>query len=186
MHFSIAMDDESFGRIKDEYDEFYSSLLRKGRLPMWSTQKGFWNAAISSEVYETFKKIELNAFKNFIDLGSGDGKVVLIASLFCDTAEGVEADDFLHNKSIEVRDKLGIKNAVFHNKDIYDHAIGNYDLIFLNPDAPLERGIEKKLLSEMKGKLLLYGHHFPPRFLKKEQSFAIGGTLISVYTHGQI
>jgi hypothetical protein len=95
----IKMDDTPFNQIKKEYDDFYRRLLRSGKLPMRSTEKGFWNASISDEVYETFKRIGLQKFKSFLDIGSGDGKVVLIASLFCRTAEGIEIDNFLHNKA---------------------------------------------------------------------------------------
>src|SRR3989338_7922035 len=99
-------------QIRKEYDNFYRELLRKGKLPMWSTEKGFWNAAIADEVYEAFKKIKLNQFRNFLDIGSGDGKVVLIASLFCQNAEGIEIDEFLHNKAIDMQRKLGLNNAI--------------------------------------------------------------------------
>ena len=36
----------------------------------------------TQDIYDFFVKIKLERYKNFIDLGSGDGKVVLIASLF--------------------------------------------------------------------------------------------------------
>ena len=92
------MNDQLFHDIKNEYDEFYKIILKSGKLPMWNTQKGFWSASIAEEVYNTFKRIDLNKFQNFLDLGSGDGKVVMIASLFCKNAEGVEVDSFLHSK----------------------------------------------------------------------------------------
>ncbi|MBS3105890.1 hypothetical protein J4234_06570 [Candidatus Woesearchaeota archaeon] len=161
------MNDSTFQNIKEEYDDFYRSLLKDGKLPMRSTSKGFWNASITGEVYESFKKLKLNKFKNFLDIGSGDGKVVLIASLFCKNAEGIEID----------------KNAVFHNKDFFGHDFSKYDVLFLAPDAPLERGLENKLLKEMKGKLIHYGHHFQPRFLKKENSFLVNGNLVSLYSN---
>lgn len=171
-----------FAQIKKEYDSFYRSLLLKGRLPMWSTAKGFWNAAIADEIYEAFKKINLSQFNNFLDVGSGDGKVVLIASLFCKSAEGVEIDNFLHNKAMQVQKKFGINNAIFHNKNFFEHDFSKYDILFLNPDAPLERGMENKLLKEMKGKLIHYGHHFHPRQLKKEESFLVNGTPVGLYS----
>ena len=175
------MNDIKFQEIKMEYDNFYTSILRKGKLPMWSTAKGFWNASISYEVYEAFKKLNLNKFKNFLDIGSGDGKVVLIASLFCGNSEGVEIDNFLHNKAIEVQKKLSILNAKFYEKDFFQHNFSQYEVLFLSPDAPLDRGIENKLLKEMKGKLIHYGHHYHPRFLKKEESFFVNGSLVSLY-----
>ena len=148
---------------------------------MWSTAKGFWNAAIADEIYQSFKKIKLNQFKNFLDIGSGDGKVVLIASLFCKNAEGIEIDKFLHNKAVEIKNKFKIDNAFFHNKDFFEHDFSKYDILFLAPDAPLERGLENKLLKEMKGKLIHYGHHFHPRFLKREDSFMVNGDILSLY-----
>lgn len=175
------MGNDVFLKIKKEYDDFYRSLLRKGRLPMWSTQKGFWNASIADEVYEAFSRIGLQKFKNFLDIGSGDGKVVLIASLFCRNAEGVEIDSFLHNKAEEIKNKFGIRNATFHNKDFFEHDFSEHDALFSAPDAPLDK-LEGKLLREMKGKLIHYGHHFHPRFLKKEGRFFINGTMMTVYS----
>ena len=176
------MDNSTFIQIKKEYDDFYRNLLGKGKLPMWSTPKGFWNASIADEVYEAFSRIGLQKFRNFLDIGSGDGKVVLIASLFCRSAEGIEIDNFLHNKAEEIRKKFGITNAVFHNKDFFGHDFSKYDILFSAPDSSPDKGLESKLLKEMKGKLIHYGHHFHPRFLKKETSFFVNGTLVTVYS----
>jgi hypothetical protein len=176
------MNDIIFNQIKKEYDRFYRNLLKSGKLPLWSTSHGFWNAAIADEVYEAFKRINLHKFKNFLDIGSGDGKVVLIASLFCQNAEGVEIDNFLHTRAIEMKNKFNINNAIFHNKDFFEHDFSKYDILFLAPDTPLERGLENKLLKEMKGKLIHYGHHFHPRFLKKEDSFLVNENLVSLYS----
>ena len=202
------MSDIIFTKIKKEYDDYYKSLLRNGKLPMWSTgdmrvssdmvsefrranlaghsnsltSHGFWNAAIADEVYSAFKRIRLNQFKNFLDIGSGDGKVVLIASLFCQNAEGVEIDKSLHDKANEICMKLRIQNAKFYNVDFFGHDFSKHDILFLNPDTPLERGLEKKLINEMKGKLIHYGHHFHPRFLKKGDNFFVNGNLVCVYS----
>lgn len=180
MKFS-KMNDILFARIKKEYDDFYRELLKKGKLPMFVTEKGFWNAVISDEVYDAFKKIKLSQFRNFLDIGSGDGKVVLVASLFCKNVEGIEIDKFLHDKAIEMKNKLKINNAIFHNKDFFVHDFSKYDVLFLAPDTSLDRGLENKLLKELDGKLIHYGHHFQPKFLRKEGSILVNGTLISVY-----
>ena len=176
------MDEKAFLKIKSEYEAFYRELLKKGVLPMWGTSKGFWNASISDEVFDAFKKINLFKFKNFLDIGSGDGKVVMIASLFCRNAEGVEVDEFLHKKAEELKSKLSIKNAILHNKDFFDHDFSKYDALFLSPDVPLQRGLEKKLLKEMKGTLIHYGNHFHPNSLKKKSGFLVNGTQVGLYT----
>lgn len=176
------MNDAAFYQIKKEYDDFYRGLLKIGRLPMWSTAKGFWNASISNEIYAAFKHIGLNRFKNFLDIGSGDGNVVLIATLFCQNAEGVEIDNFLHKKAIEIQMKFRIQNAKFHNANFFGHDFSKYDILFISPDASFERGLEIKLVKEMKGKLIHYGHHFHPRFLNREHSFLVNNSLFTLYT----
>lgn len=176
------MKPKKFKEIKNEYDNFYRELLKKGQLPMRSTELGFWNAAISNEVFQAFKKLNLQKFKRFIDLGSGDGKITLIASLFCQQAEGIEIDTELHEKALEMKEKLNIKNAIFHHNDFLEHSIKDYDIVFVNPDSPMERGLEKKLLQELKGKLIHYGHHFHPSQLKKEKSFLVDNNLVTIYS----
>jgi tRNA/tmRNA/rRNA uracil-C5-methylase (TrmA/RlmC/RlmD family) len=176
------MKEKKYQQIKAHYDMYYRQLMQHGKLPMRSTELGFWNSAISQEVYNAFKKLKLQKFKNFIDLGSGDGKTTLIASLFCKKAEGIEIDEELHLKAMEMQQKLKINNALFHNYDFFDHDIKGYDAVFINPDAPMERGVEKKLLSELKGKLIVYGHHFHPTQLKEEKSFLVDSTKVSLYS----
>ena len=53
----------------------------------------------------------------FIDLGSGDGKVVLLASNFAKKAVGIEWDSELHSIAVNLAGKLGAKNAEFINGD---------------------------------------------------------------------
>ena len=176
------MDKELFEQIKNEYSLFYRELLRNGKLPMWSTSKGFWNASSADSIFEAFNKIKLDRFKNFLDIGSGDGKVVLIASLFCKNTEGIEIDSFLHSKAVQIQDKFGLKNTRLHNRDFFEHDFSKYDILFLSPDAPLERGLETKLAKELEGKLLHHGHHFHPRLLSKEEGFLVNGDLFTLYS----
>ena len=78
--------------------------------------------------------------------------------------------------------KLNIPNAIFFNSNFYDHSISEFDIAFVYPDAPMYRGLEKKLLNELRGKLLHYGHHFHPQNLKVEDKFLVNGNLFTVYT----
>lgn len=177
------MDDALFQQIKDEYSSFYRELLSKGRLPMWDTGKGFWSHTITDEAYAAFKKIGMDKRHSFIDLGSGDGNVVLIASMFCKRAVGIEIDNSLFRKSLEMQKKLNMPNAIFFNSDFYDHSISEFDVAFVYPDTPMHRGLEKKLVNELRGKLIHHGHHFHPQSLKAEQQFMINGSLFTVYSN---
>lgn len=175
--------DKRFEQVKKEYDNFHKDLLRKGRLPLWSTKKGFWGGVIADEIYEAFKRINLHKHNSFVDLGSGDGKVVLTAALFCKRAVGIEIDDQLFRKSLEMQGKLNIPNATFFNNDLHDHSILGFDFVFVYPDEPMHRGLEKKLLNELTGKLIHYGHHFHPQNLEVEDKFRVNGNLFTIYNN---
>jgi len=156
--------------------------MKQGRLPTKDTGIGFWGPSIPDEVYEAFRKIGLRKCRSFLDLGSGDGKITLIASLFSKYSYGIEYDQELHKKASELQSKLGIKNVRFVNDDFMKYDLSKYDIIFCSPDKPMERGLGKKLEKELKGKLVLQGHHFHPANLKKGKSFRVNDMLFTVYS----
>ena|SRR3989338_2149482 len=173
--------EDKFQEIKKEYDDFDKALMRHGRLPMKDTGIGFWNASPSKEIFELFKKIGLQNYKHFLDLGSGDGRIVLIASLFT-KATGIELDQELINKAVEIKHRLKKDNAEFLHKNYFEHDISEHDIIFLAPDKPMYRGAEEKLLNELNGELIVFGHHFHPTMLRKKAEFDINGDYAAVYT----
>lgn len=170
---------EDFTKIKDEYSNFHRELLSQGKLPVRSTEKGFWGISVCDEIFELFQKINLSGYKNFIDIGSGDGRVVLIASLFTNAC-GIECDQDLVNKSIEIKRRLGL-SASFLKDDFYNHDISDYDTVFSFPDEPLYRGLDNKLRKELKGRLILYGPFLNTTKLQKEGSLAINGNIFHLY-----
>ncbi len=172
--------EKKFMEIIKAYDDFYKSLLRKGEVMVRDTEKGIWGVSVSENVYNLFKKINLSKYKNFLDLGSGDGKVVLIASLFT-KATGIEYDKELVKESISIRDNLKLKCNLIQD-DFYKHDWSKYDIIFINPDQGFHKGVEDKLLKELKGKLFVYNFVFAPRFLKKGKTYWFDQTPVTVYT----
>ena len=136
------------------------------------------------DIYDFFVKIKLQQYKNFIDLGSGDGKVVLIASLFV-KATGIEFDKELVKTGVKIRDELKLK-AEFIKGDFLEHDISKYDFIFINPDKGFDKGLEEKLIKEMNGKLFVYNNIFLPRFLKKGKTYLFDGIPIIQYTKQEV
>ena len=61
-------------QLKQEYDNFYNNLLKKGSLPLRDTKLGFWGQAPLDDLDLIFKKLNIKN-KTFLDLGSGDGNV---------------------------------------------------------------------------------------------------------------
>ena len=170
---------QKFEEIKQCYEEYSRDLLKQGRLPYKQTSKGIWGISDCDETFSIFNKLNLQKYSHFLDLGSGDGRVALIASLFT-RATGIEIDPELYRKSIEIRNKLKLK-ANFHNKDFFTHDISKYDLVYSFPDRPLHYGMEQKLKDELKGKFLLMGNNIYPVDLKEEIKLATFGQPVTLY-----
>ena len=160
---------EKIDQLREEYGKFYRELLKQGSLPMRDTDKGFWGTTKIDAAYEFFKRIELGKFKNFLDLGSGDGCVVLVASLFT-KATGAEYDKELVEKSLEIRQKTGLK-ATFIQGDYMRLNFSDYDFIFINPDTAFHRGLDQKLAKELTGVIYVYGIVHRPNLLKRGRTF---------------
>jgi len=173
--------DQKFRQIDQEYSGFYKELMRKGRFPMKETSLGYWGYSIGHEVFELFQKVGLSRCKSFIDLGSGDGKVVNIAALFTN-ATGIEPDRELIDKSLQVKHKFGLDKARFLQGNFMSHDLSQYDLLYIYPDKRMHE-LEDKLLKEMKGRLIVIGLHFLPLRLKKESEFFVGLNKVTIYTN---
>ncbi len=167
-------------KIKKEYENFHKSMLKQGKIPVYDTEVGIYGVSIADNIYNLFKKIDLKKYKNFLDLGSGDGRVVLIASLFT-KATGIEYDKKLVKKGIEIKNKLKLR-ADFIQGDFLKQDLSKYDIIFINPDKGFHKGTEDKLLEEIKGKLIVYNFIFHPRFMKKGKTYWFEQTPVTVYT----
>lgn len=174
-----------FLSIQQTYRQLYRELFQEGKFPFRETQDGYWGASVTDEVFELFQKINLGHYQTFLDLGSGDGKVVLLASLFGVKATGIETDPELFQTSLKIKTKLShvpkINKTTFLNQNYFNHDFSQYDVLYIFSDRPFYRGLEDKLGKELKGILIVYGSHFLPLRLKKINSFVINGTVINVY-----
>ena len=153
----------TYDQIKKEYDAYYKFLLKNGNLLWRDTKLGFWGKVIIEEIHELFKQINLEKYNHFLDLGSGDGSVVLLASLFT-KASGIEIDDDLLKAGVNIRNKLKL-NADFVHGDYNLHDIHQYDVIFVNPDKPFYRELDT-FLRDYKGIVIVYSEHFLPSDMK--------------------
>lgn len=158
---------ESFQKIKTFYSQYYHELKTKGVHTYKQTEKGFWLSSVSSEVFDLFRTIKLEQFNHFADLGSGDGKVALIASLFTKST-GIEIDEELVKRSIQIKEKLDLQNVQFIKGDFLKEKLSSYDILFIYPDNPLI-SLEQKVLREFKDNLVVCGDTFLPEKLVKKR-----------------
>ncbi len=173
-----------FHRIKERYDDFERSLLRKGSLVAKDTDIGYWSVSHLPSAFDFFSRFNIKYYNSFIDLGSGDGRITLLASLFGLNSFGIEFDQKLLNESIQIKNKLALdefRNVTFINDDFDGMDISAFDLVFINPDKPFYRGLEEKLRKELTGKLIVMSWEFRPQRLKKVHEEIIYGEKFSVY-----
>lgn len=173
------MSREHFERIKNHFKEKDAAGLSKGRLPMRSTEKGFWGVSNLDDVYQFFQEKQFPKDATFIDLGCGDGRVTLVASLFV-KASGLEWDEELIKEAQNAAQELNI-DAKFHREDMRNHDLSEYDAIYMYADQRFDF-LKHKLLEELNGALYLYHDTYHPDFLEKGKITWIGQIPIFEYT----
>ncbi|RMF06991.1 hypothetical protein D6764_00875 [Candidatus Woesearchaeota archaeon] len=177
--------EEHFSAIKQAYDEFYRSLLSSGRIPAMDTGIGYWGISVADEVFELFKKVKLDRHVHFLDLGHGDGKVVMIASLFTN-ASGIEFHPWLVDVSRRMKEKLShlppVSRARLLHGDYHEHSFEPYDVFFIFPDQKFSPKLQEKLLKEASGaRLLVHNSVYQPALFEKVAEHDINGTLFHEY-----
>ena len=175
----------SFQEVNNCYDTYYAELRAKGsRTPHRETEKGIWISSVGSEVFDLFRTIGLQQFTHFADLGSGDGRVAIIASLFTKST-GIEFDEALVQISMQIKERLGARNLQFITGDFLEENLSVYDILFIYPDNPILR-LEEKLLKEFRGELIVCGGIYPPERLVKNRVVQINNAVFGIYRRGRL
>ncbi|MCX6707098.1 MAG: hypothetical protein NT001_03075, partial [Candidatus Woesearchaeota archaeon] len=144
--------DKMFRKILEKYQgEDSKEEQRRGNV-LKDTSKGYFVPSNMKKVYDFFNMVKLEKYKSFVDLGSGDGRVVLIASLFTKSA-GIESDEELYEKSRRMKKKLGL-DAELKKGDYMDLDISKYGAVYMYPDKEFTNAINDKLKKELKGDFL--------------------------------
>ena len=168
-----------FQAIQRHYKSFYKRLEKQGQFPYRVTSRGVWATSTAPAVYELFRFIRLEKHRLLIDLGSGDGIVVCIASLFT-TAIGIEIDWFLCKLAAATSRILGLDAQVgFICGDFLKLPIWKADCLYLYPDKPFHE--LEVLLRRWSGRLLVCGNHIPPTRMIAESYFHSGRDKFVVY-----
>ena len=115
-------------------------------------------------IYEIIKKYYFENC-NFIDIGSGSGKIVIyLVNKLNINADGVEIEPSRYLKSLKLLEKYDLYHKIeFYNQDFNEIYFGNYDilyccnLIFTEED---NKKLYNKIISEFKGIVLLMDYDY--------------------------
>jgi protein-L-isoaspartate O-methyltransferase len=169
---------DKFSTINQFYSARRAQLLLSGKAQR-PTSSGYWAASDPKQLFELFQQLQLEKYRNFLDLGSGDGIVVAVASLFT-KASGIEIDEKLHKEALSIQKRLGL-NYPLKCADYLEEDLSKYDFIFINPDNYFYR-LEKNLVEGFKGTLVITGNMFRPLTLKAKSKLSVSGVDFSVYS----
>src|SRR3989338_6501863 len=170
--------------LKKAYLDFETYLLRNGIFLARDTGIGYWGVTHIEALHNALQEAEVHKHKQFIDLGSGDGRVVLMAAAMGVKATGIEADDWLTNSALDMKRKIkhpSMENAQLFKEEFMKTDLSKYDFIYVSPDKPFYRGLEQKIRREATGKVLVHGFEFQPSTLKKEKEIVVNGNMFVLY-----
>jgi predicted RNA methylase len=163
--YSISDKDEAKFK-KDGYASTYGFLSNKG---------------VQQIIYKAIENYKNKSIKNkiFIDLGSGDGSVVMYAAIFdFKKVIGVELSTDRHNVAIKKKKKSKNKDKIIlHNGDLLKYDISNVDIIYISSlcfsDEILKK-IANKIAKEVKkGTLIFSSKELINKKLKKIDQFPV-------------
>lgn len=167
-----------FADIERLYGAWYAELSAQGATHARPTPRGLWAPSAPRDVYALLERLSAHGCKQFADLGSGDGLVTCIASLFC-PATGIECDPALVERACAMRNRLGL-TAQFICADYLAADLSSYDLLYVYPDKPLY-SLEEALAARLKGRLVVYSVHFPLKRLRLLETVRLGTCQAAVY-----
>ena len=116
-------------------------------------------------------------------MGSGDGLVVMIASLFFGKAAGVEIEGEFYDVSLEMLKKLKIENVSLIHDDMFNIPLNDFDIVFMAPDKEFTLKLENKIERELNGILIVYSSIFQPKILKKIGSIETKYFSVGIYSN---
>jgi hypothetical protein len=169
---------ERFQELTALFGEWHRRATAESGCHARPTSLGLWAPSTAHEVFAILEAVGAERCRSFADLGSGDGLVTCIASLFC-PATGIECDPALVAKACELRDRLGLA-AEFICGDFLGQDLSRYDLLYVYPDMPLFT-LEKILAPRLQGRLVVYSCHFPLKLLPRLEVIKLPTCQAAVY-----
>ncbi|MCA9478212.1 MAG: class I SAM-dependent methyltransferase [Nanoarchaeota archaeon] len=165
----------------DKIIEYFSKFSNEVR----DTEKGIFGVSDLEHIKEFFGQV--NLLGTFVDLGSGDGRVTILAASWAQetgndvNAIGIEFDEELVERSKKHAAKLET-DVTFLCQDYEDYDFSKVDVLFSYADHAFSEPFVEKLKKEFKGTLYIYeGVHFPEG-LKKGKIIWVDQTPIIPYT----
>jgi hypothetical protein len=155
----------------------FTYVLNQNTLMWESTDKppiyvGFAPSSVES-MEELFTLVGLTANDTFVDLGCGDGRVVIAAAKQCAGAVGIEANPELYRQS-QIDAELANVPAQFFVGDLVNADVSPYTVIYMYLGGPLCEAVLPKIKALPAGRTIISGDYCYPNWAPVA-SYVLGG-----------
>lgn len=157
-------------------EEYARKFIMGGGLLL--NEKGGFGISRGMKTIDMLLRQYIHEDDAFLDLGSGDGRIVLLAAQYAHSATGIEYDRTLceiSNKALgilDVQKVIDSKSVTFLQGDFFDHSISDYDVIYLSFGSVDNTKVYEKVVEEMQvGKILIL--YWCPRDIPLEDIFVL-------------
>ncbi|RLG10815.1 SAM-dependent methyltransferase [Candidatus Pacearchaeota archaeon] len=126
----------------------------------------------NKKLKQIIKLANIKKSEKAVDLGSGDGRIVIEIAKKGAEAHGFEINPFLVFLSRRKIKKQGLENKAFiHWKNFWKEDLGEYDLIVMFQFSTIMKRLEKKLKKELKpsARIISYYWKFPNWKIKNKK-----------------
>lgn len=173
-----------FEHIKAHFDTVDEGIIKEKTTHVFDTSCGIWGCSSLRDTFELFEKIQLHEAKHFVDLGSGDGRITMLASLFTN-AHGIEGDKTMHKLGETAHKTLkkqipALNRCTLVHGNYEEHDMGKFDIFYTYNDHHWSEKFEQQL-KKTNGTLLAFKNIFEPKHLKKGKTIWIGQTPVVTY-----
>jgi hypothetical protein len=169
--------EEKFRIIEGYFTRLDAQRKATGKPLHEGTAHGIWGPTHMLDAYELFLRMRLDGRGPFVDLGSGDGRIALLAALFTESC-GFEGDKSLSAIADQAKRALQgrmpeLGRCVLVHGDYATADLSRFGVLFTFADHPWDPGFEKMLAERCRGVLLSYNNIFLPKTLPKGRTYWI-------------
>lgn len=118
---------------------------------------------------------------NFIDIGSGDGRITLLGADYFEKSQGIEINRWLVYYSALKALRSGKRNTKFFRADLWKHDFNQYSTICIFGVQEMMDNLELKLFDELSPGSIIICCRFP--FPNRKASSVIGGGIDTVWIY---
>jgi hypothetical protein len=167
--------EQKFRIIQDRFRQLDEETKKLHGKPFFDTAHGIWGASSLLDIYDLFLKIKLDERKALVDLGSGDGRVSMVAALFTKSL-GIEGDAKLSAIASRIKNELlheipELSRCHLKCADYTAEDLSEFEILFTFADHVWDMSFEEKLQNTCNGYLLSYNNIFLPQKLKKGKTY---------------